>query len=354
MYTIGALAVIGTAGFALDLGLAYLTKTRMQNAVDAAALAAARVLFVTGSTAQATAVGTDAFSSNVAGLTPAITVTPALTFSDQQSPFAAGGANPRYVRVAANGVSLSTYLIQVMGIGTMTLNATAMAGPVGTTGEICGALPLALCGTNNGDTDCSDGSCFGLSMNSGTTVQSGNKIGPGNFGLMELGCGTGADCVRSGMAGGEEACFTPGSTLGTEPGKKSGPVSQGLNTRFNNYLGGGGLNATDHPPDVVIDGPLTHAQYEARLADSSSWDIPDGVPGRRIAVVPVIDCGAQISGRTTVTVLGQGCVFLTDLSSNGDVNAQLIPTCTVSGGTPSGGGVTSGARIVLFQDGVAG
>ena len=48
-------ALIMMAGLALDMGHAFLNKSRLQNTVDAAALAAAKRLDETGSTALATA-----------------------------------------------------------------------------------------------------------------------------------------------------------------------------------------------------------------------------------------------------------------------------------------------------------
>src|SRR5688572_2099610 len=57
-------ALLLMAGLALDMGHAFLNKTRLQNTVDAAALAAARTLDDTGNIGLATAEALQAFGSN--------------------------------------------------------------------------------------------------------------------------------------------------------------------------------------------------------------------------------------------------------------------------------------------------
>ncbi|HEY5756647.1 MAG TPA: pilus assembly protein TadG-related protein, partial [Steroidobacter sp.] len=59
-------ALILIAGLALDMGHAFLNKTRLQNSVDAAALAAAKTLDDTGNTTLATAEALQAFANNAA------------------------------------------------------------------------------------------------------------------------------------------------------------------------------------------------------------------------------------------------------------------------------------------------
>ena len=53
LFAIGMVAVLGVAGLALDASRAMLSQTRLQNTVDSAALAAAKVLSNTTSTTQA-------------------------------------------------------------------------------------------------------------------------------------------------------------------------------------------------------------------------------------------------------------------------------------------------------------
>ena len=79
-------------------------------------------------------------------------------------------------------------------------------------------------------------------------------VGPGNFQLIELG-GSGANVVRQKLAGG----YRPVHRCGPAPSRPRpattwGRRPQGLNTRFGTYQGGG-MNATDYPPDKITTEP---------------------------------------------------------------------------------------------------
>src|SRR5437868_4116251 len=62
--TIALLSLLLVGGLALDIGHVTVNKARLQATADSAALAAAKVLDVTGSTAQATVAATDVFALN--------------------------------------------------------------------------------------------------------------------------------------------------------------------------------------------------------------------------------------------------------------------------------------------------
>ena len=64
----------------------------------------------------------------------------------------------------------------------------------------------------------------------------------------------GANIVRQNLAGAYDQCIDPSGTVTTKPGNNVGPTAQGLNTRFGEYQGGG-MNATDFPPDKVTTAP---------------------------------------------------------------------------------------------------
>ena len=64
LVAIGLLALLAMAGLAIDTGHLVLNKSRLQSTVDAAALAAAKVLDQTGSRAQATAAARGVFALN--------------------------------------------------------------------------------------------------------------------------------------------------------------------------------------------------------------------------------------------------------------------------------------------------
>lgn len=256
---IGLLAIFAVAGLALDGSHALGNKTRMQNAADAAALAAAKVLDDTdGDTGLATAAANSLFAINAdaAGnheLNAAydsgdINVT--VQYSTTVNPFVPGSPNGPFVRVIATGFDTRTSLSSVLGITEIPTPATAVAGPSGPLGsgegaQLCDIAPIAVCADDvpGGAQD----DLRVLKPNPGTH----GDIGPGNYKMLRLeGCNGGA-CLRRHMAGDFEECLIVGSDVETEPGVSSGPVSQGFNTRFNKYQGAG-LNAVDFPPDKYI------------------------------------------------------------------------------------------------------
>ena len=344
------------------MGLAYLTKTRLQNALDAAALSGAKTLILSSNAALATTAALNTFNLNNVDLNgspaPTVETSPTLT------PFTSGGANPRFLRVSLPALPVTAYFARVLpDMGeTFNVGGVAVAGPEPLGGEICRALPVVLCGTP-GDSDCSDGRCFGLIPNplTGELEMKGNNtsLGPGNYGLAQLSC-TGAACLREGMAGGRNFCFEPGENVTTEPGVSSGPTSQGLNTRFGVY--NGPVSSAQYPPDVVTTNlpvPLVtpnYAAYLASLALPGSWNFPNGVPQRRVVPVPVVDCSTRITGRTNVAAIGSACVFLTRQVQSGGPNAgtiygQLIGSCLTSGGSSEVPPPNPNAfQIVLYQN----
>ena len=66
LFTIGMLIIVLIGGLALDMSHAMLNKTRLQNSVDAAALAAASVLLSSSDTDRATDAAEDIFEANQA------------------------------------------------------------------------------------------------------------------------------------------------------------------------------------------------------------------------------------------------------------------------------------------------
>lgn len=337
LVTVGALALIGMAGLALDLGVTYIAKSRLQNALDAAALRGAKILNKTRSVSLATAAAQTDFDSNMSGFG----ITATVEMSPTLQPFVNGGVNLRFVRVSVDILPVTLRLAQALpGVGeSLNVAGSAVAGPMPKSGRICAALPVALCGTGS-DTDCSDDSCFGYPAGAANELvlkEDDKKLGPGNYGWVVLDC-VGANCFRDAMAGNSKACFEPGGTITVEPGNKSGPTYQGLNTRFNIYKGG--MSASEFPPDVVTrNAPVIfYDAYSLLLANSLLWDIqsPPGRPQRRVVAVPVIDCSTPINGRKDADLLGGACFFLTRPVADsgpdkGTLYGQLISICEADG-----------------------
>jgi Flp pilus assembly protein TadG len=385
LVAVGIAALILCAALALDVGHTMLNKTRLQNTVDAAALAAAKALDNTGDTTLATAEAMQAFGSNATAagnseLNAAygsgngdIQVT--VEYSDTLPPFTAGSATGPYVRVTATGFTLPAWLARVGGITEKTVAASAVAGPrtltVGST--VCNIAPMMVCGTPGASP------MWGYELNSPQVLKKStpggqSQVGPGNFQLIQLG-GSGAAVVRENMAGSFNTCLAGGSTIQTQTGNEAGPVAQGLNTRFGQYTGPMSGQQSTYPPDVIVDAqsPSLDAQpkngdpaqgydvyqgttqitpsnidqlynyqdYQADVADPSTYDyqpVQDGgtgAYGRRTLAVPVGDCSGTTNGQGSVPLLGFACFFLLQPAqqkgNDSYVYGQFIQGCEVNG-----------------------
>ena len=271
----GMVFLIAMAGLALDGGHMMLNKTRLQNTVDAAALTAAKTLNASADEGLATTDALALFAANAAATGNAELgaeytaggITVSVQFSDTLNPFVPGGLNPEYVRVRATGFTLPSWLIQVIGFNNKTVGATAVAGPSPTINNLCNLAPMMMCGAPAGDPP-----LYGYNENQPKVLKSGapggncppedpSCLGPGNFQLIRLG-GSGGAVVRENMAGSFDQCIAETDTVTTEPGNTVGPVIQGFNTRFDEFLGPMQGKEGIYPPDVIVEAPFPLLQYE--------------------------------------------------------------------------------------------
>ncbi len=399
LIVIAMFVLILMAGMAIDVGHMMLNKSRLQNSVDAAALSAAKTLDQTGSTALATASALQALGLdvNTAGNgelgntydSNSLQVT--VQYSSALPPFTPGSATGPYVRVIATGFNFPALLVRVAGISTLGVSATAVAGPSPTINTACNIAPMMVCGNPS-----PLASYWGYQINAPQVLKStapgSTQVGPGNFQLIQLG-GTGADIVRQNMAGDYQACDTTSNTVQTETGNETGPVAQGLNTRFGEYSGPMAGTEALFPPDTVtaisnaptltadssdnvwwgstelnyqnIDGTAgvfsyndytyreTNGPYDFMPATDGPGDY--GVPGRRMLTVPVGDCTGTANGTTTVPILGFACFFLLQpvtQSGNTDyVIGQFEGNCQVNGDPGPAPGAGPGPYIIeLYHD----
>jgi hypothetical protein len=346
--TVGMVALLGMAGLALDMGHAYLMKTRLQNALDAAALSGAKTLDETADPVQAEIDARNTFSINAGGdMNDAGLTLTAVEFSDILFD-PAQALNPRYIRVTLTGYQQAMWFAQILpGVGNNKLvSATAVAGPSPKLAEICDILPVMVCGDPNGDTDCTDGACYGYSFDPTSTTEtvlktgSGNTwdVGSGNYQLIRLGDSKGGSDIRDNLAGSYENCLDTSQDIETEPGNTVGPVAQGLNTRFGIYQGPFQPSDKDiYKPDLVSD---THApsyyysEYDSIYTSGGPFDHPAGEVHRRIVAVPIGDCSTTTNGQGTVPLLDTACFFLTrPAEQNGEqrIYGQFVTGCKAHG-----------------------
>ena len=369
-------ALIGMSGLALDGAHTMVSKTRLQNAVDASALSAAKTLDQTrGDTILTEVEALAMFSDNASDLGngeirasyDANELNVGVEFSNTLIPFVSGSAPALYVRVTATNLRLRSWLLPVMGVSETVVEASAIAGPSTTLGRICNVAPMMVCAGPDPQLDplaADYDPFFGFAANQLEVLKAGDPSSPmeqGNFQLIRLDGAAGAADTREALAGSYDACVTTGEPIQTEPGNTVGPVAQGLNTRLNRYDGPMSGSEADYPPDVVItqptsrleladdgdtilyegapvtygaDIPYGYSDYDADLTNTLVPKLANGVPGRRVIAMPVGVCGDE-AGQSEIPFATVLCFYLIQEVNQGNdphVFGQFTPNgCAVTG-----------------------
>ncbi|PSU35994.1 Tad domain-containing protein [Photobacterium lutimaris] len=409
--TLAMVVLIGAGALALDIGNLILSKSKLQNLADAAALSAAKAIDLGGDQTAAITAGKATINENLGydGYS-AITLTDnniTVEFSEIL-PFdtSTATADSTYVRIRIENVDIPDFLVTIFSVDLST-RASAVAGPSSSLGRSCNIVPLSVCAGNSTNS----GNIFGFEpdklhvLKSSTTDLS--QIGPGNFmplALTDINGSTqnGADKYGEALAGKYNSCISLGeNTVTTEPGNMVGRTTD-LDTRFDGYNGNGNGNSTEFPPDIVsnieapanvtlnnegtqyivdrgIDAVFSHNDYLTAYSNLKDTDLPDYEEclessscqsagfNRRVITVPIIDCDSITAGngngRATVPLKGLGCFFLTQpvsetslIGANGQgqnswIIGEFIDECRNNSGDPSLTPNQNGPyTIVLFDD----
>lgn len=286
--------LVGIGGLAIDLGRLFVLRSEMQNAADAAAVAAAMELdggFGARSRAEAAARNLLAHNSRFAELTQLLGDNLSLEYycairakydpdKDEVEYFCvndygADGVSPatndqesHFVRVnlAPTGGSLA-YAVRLaflpaLGaiLDTQTeerafLSATAVGGR---SFYMCHYPPMLLCNPfevpgNAASLDFHAGMRDRHYMNKnggGSVLLKAGPWGPGNLGFLDNPMGNGAMDVASLLAD-EEGMGCTAPIVETKTGEMKGPASSAMNTRFDIYespFAGSAQAASDYPP----------------------------------------------------------------------------------------------------------
>lgn len=405
---VGLTAILAMAGLALDVGHTMLNKSRLQNATDAAALAAAKVFdntksITVGGLEAATAFQLNASTTGNSELAAAYangsgTIHLTVQWSATLSPFTPGSPTGPFVKVTAAGYTRPTSLLNVIGIPNTVVGATAVAGPSPSINTACNLVPMMVCGNASAGAAAD----WGYTVNAPTVMKlaapGGGTVGPGNFQLVQLPGGNGASWVEQNLAGGYGSCNSIGDQINTQPGDETGPVADGIDTRFGDYQGNLHGTSAQYPPDVITtqqnpaltvntstgncsssspcvqqgtNGPIitasninlifSYQNYLAELgtpADYTNPPVTGNPPGafnRRMISVPIGNCSAGGGGSSTIPILGFGCFFLlqepTHQGNTDWILGQFIGTCDVNG-TPGPAPASGPApyRIQLYRD----
>ena len=337
------------AGMAIDLSMLYNVKTDLQNAMDASALAgAAQLDGTTNGINQAVtrALGmTNKYLFNNApiGLTASDVTFSAARDSGyvSQATAAASPAGIRFVRVETRK-TMDLSFMKITGVSAHDVSAFAVAGQGPPINTVCdGLLPLSpapLKNASGGIDPYVIGHVYTLRFAGGNDDIT---VGSGNFLVLDfnplVGGNSGAALVRDLLEGGSAGCISIGDTYCSKPGVSAGPVSQGLNNRFDS--------------DTDTREGISHSSYTGN--------------GRRILPLPM----ASRTPPPIFTAIDNGrdcplyifdvvCFFLQDRIPNGnvDVTGEFIGKCSVGEGksdpgkpAPGGSGLPSETKLVLYR-----
>jgi len=286
---------------AVDMGKLMTTKTELQRAADAAALAGASAIDKQGGgnliTAQANVRAVAAAAANTAlqETSESVTIDPNndIDFPDVHT------IHVTVHRDAANGNAMTTIFARTLGITALDVKADAKAKAIPLTKVCNNLIPFSAVGQVGGfSTAC--GTTYTLHTDPASS--SG-----GNFQLLNFPDCTNGDCSGATGNGGAKikwyiengycCCVDVGTTfVDTKPGGTVGPVRQGLQYRWD--------NDTDRRPGIC------YGTYTGN--------------GSRILPVPLVSTFAGLNGRTNAKITGFAAFFLTQRPTGGANTMQVV------------------------------
>jgi hypothetical protein len=347
---IGMLAVLLAVGLGIDISRLYLSKTELQNAADAAALAG-----VSGLNGDAPGITEAAdravkamnkYDFNKTGVTfPRSNVLFAVNLD---GPYISEGqafispTNIRFVQVTTPDLPVPMSFAAIVLGNSKNLSATATAGFSVPLNVICPWLPAFVL---DYPTDpIKSGSTYTFRLAPGTDVS------PGNYQLLAP-VQSGGSGDREGMSNGVNWCISAGQEVETKPGVTSGAIRQGINSRFDVYAAG--MDPSLSPPDLNIAENITHDQYDKKEVVKSPSH--PGVRDRRIVILPIATA-LPGGGRDTIIVDRFGVFFLQTSVGGGNGNelkAEYIKDTAFAGNSyyvPGAGATNSNLTVpVLYK-----
>ena len=332
MTAIFAVGLVLAVGLCIDGARIYMTRAELQNAADAAALAAARELNsgTSGLTdavtqAQAAALQANKYGLNrTGGNAPAVPISTVEFAADLNGPWYVGAsgvpagteASIRYVRVTTQTAN-TPVLFAVRALGnTHAESRSAVAGMSAPINTICDFFPIAVSldpAVQTGDG--ADGypapnTTMTLSFVQGTG--SSATLADKNYIILEVPdiSGNGAPETAVLSAGLTNTCFaqnasvpfhmTPSANVNNGPKQ----ITDGVNTRFNVYANGYGnaLQPSTFPPDSNVQEGITFTQYDNQTAVTAPNPNAPGQDQRRILIVPIVWPGTYDGSNCTAGV----------------------------------------------------
>jgi Flp pilus assembly protein TadG len=420
-YTVvSALFLFLAVGLGADLSHLYMVRNELQNAADAAALAGASALLLPIDeripTSQQRATDTlnkNKYNFNSQQFTAAPEITYAVNLNGDYVPpgSAAGNSNIRFIKVVTPAVNVNVFFsIPILGFS-RSMSATATAGLSVQNNVLCNYVPIAVVegaaggglgwmdynndGKKEYATDCTPPPnspsctpetkfCPGCRYKMVAGPGKWQDTSPGNY--QALDAGAGASDLKLAIAGGASTCLTTNSSATfvteTEPGRMTGPILKGLNTRFDDYkaFGGGGTVTVGgvtkpieewFPPDPNIydNAPknknaeyngITYNTYKnasnGSVTPKRDWVDPTHTPApqRREILMPIINASEFQAGKDTVKFTKFGKFFMNrkvgGIPSSPEIYVEFLNPAFGSGGfAPNGGPAAPIVVPVLYR-----
>ncbi|MFN8557786.1 MAG: Tad domain-containing protein [Dehalococcoidia bacterium] len=311
--------LLGFVALAIDMGQLAINRRQLQNAVDAAALAAAQAL--PDDTVSATDAAYTWASRN--GVPWAQLDSPIITTT--------ATTNDTISVTARRNVPYSFARVLNLFSGNVTATATARIGSVeGGTGVMPFGL-LDLNGTSPG---------FGYTFGQDVVLREapGSTLGPGNYGFLALD-GRGGDELRDTLErGGSETYYQVGDSVYTEPGQKTGPVTQGLQTWAESHGDSMGSSCDDYHASTTFANGKLSVSAKCRY---------------RVVMIPIISHWPN--GRHEVTIRGFASMYLAgwDASDGKRLDAVFLEESVSFPDSKFGPLNSWGTRIVRLRDDAA-
>lgn len=341
MSAVGMLTMLLAVGLGVDISHFYVVKGELQNAADAAALAAASAInsnpsgVVEGTSRAVKAMNNSGFNNNNitfqrSNVEWAVNLNGPY-MSEAAASTVAQAPTIRFARVTTPATPVGVSFAPMVLGGSKSLSASATAGLSIPLNVFCNFIPLSVL-IDDDTSKLVPGQVYTIRANTGGSPS------PGNYQILAV-AGRGGVDVEFGIGAGVDACGEAGEVyaVDTKPGLTAGKVRKGINTRFDDYQGTQ-LDPTQYPPDTNVKENITWDDYSKYLGcgrpgaiacNSNYVKAPAhaGIDMRRVVLIPLVKVSEYDQGRDVVKFFRFGAFFLrtkADSGNGGDIQAEYI------------------------------
>jgi Flp pilus assembly protein TadG len=369
MTAILLVGLVFVLGLSIDVSRIYMVRSGLQNAADAAALAAARELNsgtggLGNAVTQAKAIVNSYGLSRTSGSVPNVTISK-VEFSTSLAANATWYDNTngnnvpagtetsiKYVRVTTQAASVSIVLA-VQALGTTHIEQrTATAGMSPAVNTVCNFFPITVA-LDNPNPLVKDMTLTFIQGDPGANTIANQQYilidvpqisGNGEKETVLLAAGVGNICQTINVN--VPFHITPSGN------KANGPkaIAWGANSRFDNP----GKNYVDpaiYPPDNNVNESITFDQYKNKSLVTPPPHNPPGVYDRRILIAPIVTPGTY-QASPGPPIVKFGAFFLkSQIPNSGALSVEWIDEALVigQGGWTPGGGTSNLSIPVLYK-----